>query len=80
MQIATEVYRTACRRFEAQIEECVERVLGCSLAQGLEHQRVSTHAGQVFVDGRQVCYVDPPRLSGMNVVWVFLDFTAQEKH
>jgi hypothetical protein len=80
MQIATEIYRAACRRFEAQIEECVERVLGCSLAQGLESERVSTHSGQVFVDGRQVCYVEPPRLSGLNVVWVFQDLTAQEKH
>lgn len=79
MQIATEVYRTACRRFEAQIEECVERILGCSLLEGLERERVHTHAGQVFVDGRQVCYVEPPRLSGMNVVWVFQDLTG-EKH
>lgn len=80
MQIATEIYRTACRRFEAQIEECVERVLGCSLLEGLERERVHTHAGQVFVDGRQVCYVEPPRLRGMNVVWVFQDLTEQEKH
>lgn len=79
MQISTEVYRTACRRFEAQIEECVERILGCSLLEGLERERVHTHAGQVFVDGRQVCYVEPPRLSGMNVVWVFQDLTG-EKH
>ncbi|MFG0864600.1 hypothetical protein [Pseudomonas sp. FYR_7] len=79
MQIAIEVYRTACRRFEAQIEECVERVLGCSLAEGLERGRVSTHAGQVFVDGSQVCYVEPPRLSGANVMWVFQDLTG-EKH
>lgn len=80
MQIATEIYRTACRRFEAQIEECVERNLGCSLMEGLERERVHTHAGWLFVDGRQVCYVEPPRLSGTNVVWVFLDFTAQEQH
>lgn len=80
MQIATEIYRTACRRFEAQIEECVERILGCSLLEGLERERVSTHAGQVFVDGRQVCYVEPPRLSGRHVVWVFQDLTSQEKY
>ncbi|RRV60343.1 hypothetical protein [Pseudomonas sp. p99-361] len=78
MKIATEIYRTACRRFEAQIEECVERVLGCSLLEGLERERVSTHAGQVFVDGLQVCYVEPPRLSGMNVVWVFQDLTGEQ--
>ncbi|NIF28363.1 hypothetical protein F3J44_18505 [Pantoea sp. Tr-811] len=80
MQIATEMYRTACRRFEAQIEECVERTLGCSLLEGLERERVHIHAGQVFVDGRQVCYVEPPRLSGLNVVWLFQDLTAQENH
>lgn len=80
MQIATEIYRAACRRFEAQIEECVERMLGCPLLEGLERERVRTYAGQVFVDGKQVCYVEPPRLSGLNVVWVFQDLTAQEKH
>ncbi|MFJ4385507.1 hypothetical protein ACIP02_14300 [Pseudomonas sp. NPDC089408] len=79
MQVATEIYLTACRRFEAQIEECVERILGCSLLEGLERERVHTHAGQVFVDGRQACYVEPPRLSGTNVVWVFRDLTG-EKH
>lgn len=79
MQISTEIYRAACRRFEAQIEECVERILGCSLLEGLERERVHTHAGQVFVDGSQVCYVEPPRLNGANVVWVFQDLTG-EKH
>ncbi|UXH41598.1 hypothetical protein [Pseudomonas promysalinigenes] len=80
MNIVREMYRNACRQFEAQIEECAKRALGCPLAEGLEHGRVAIHAGKVFVDGKQICYTEPPRITGWYVTWVFQDLTAQEKH
>lgn len=80
MSIASEIYRQACCKFERQIEECAVRALGCGLEQGLESGRLVVHRGQPFVGGRQICYVQPPRIRGLDVVWVFQDLTTEVNH
>jgi hypothetical protein len=79
MNIASEIYYNACACFERQIEEVAVRKLGCGMEQGLKSGRLTVHQGQPFVDGRQICFVQPPRLRGMEIVWVFVDLTGEVK-
>lgn len=77
MNIAEEIVHRARCTFERQIEECAVRALGCSLEDGLKSGRLTVESGQPFVDGRQICFLQPPRVEGMRVVWVFYDLTQE---
>lgn len=77
MNIQQEIFNRACRAFERSIEECAVRAMGCSLEDGLKSGRLTVESGQPFVDGRQICFLQPPRVEGMRVVWVFHDLTQE---
>ena len=79
MNVVSEIYANACACFERQIEEVAVRELGCGMEQGLASGRLTVHKGQPFVDGRQICFVQPPSLRGMEIVWVFVDLTGEVK-
>lgn len=79
MNVASEIYANACACFERQIREVAERELGCSMERGLMSGRLTAVGGQPYVDGRQICFLQPPKLHGMAIVWVFVDLTGEVK-
>lgn len=78
MSIANEIIVNAYATFERQLEECAERALGCSFLNGLKAGRVTVSGGQPFVDGKQIAFVQPPKLLDGKIVWTMHDL-SQEK-
>lgn len=75
--ITRTIMENAFKTFERQLEECAERALGCDFLQGLKAGRVTVSGGQPFVDGKQIAFVQPPKLLDGQIVWTMHDLIQE---